>query len=366
MLLDMLYRPPDLSQDRIASLLARLDELRGRLRHGLDRPRPWIHRLRRREQALSWSSSIAVEGFTVGPERAIELATGDSAARQATANDEDEAAFRCYADAMEHVATLAVDPHFEWSLRVILDLHFEACRFDKRARPGLLRETHIGVTADGGGFAFAGPGPERVPELIEELMVDLAAYEDALPSAVAGAMAHLNLVSIHPFSDGNGRISRILQSLVLARDGLLAPEFGSIEPYLAEQTPAYYRALQTAQRGEFDPANDTTAWVEFCLVAHVAQAERRVALVEAAAQRWGRLESIVADRGLSERLAIALEQALHGRVTRSSYAAEAGVAMPTASIDLRRLVDAGLLAQEGSGRSRGYRPTEWLRQSVRG
>jgi Fic family protein len=42
-------------------------------------------------------------------------------------------------------------------------------------------------------------------------------------------MAHLHVVSVHPFRDGHGRISRIIQSLVLARDGLLTPEFSSIE-----------------------------------------------------------------------------------------------------------------------------------------
>ena len=54
---------------------------------------------------------------------------------------------------------------------------------------------------------------------------------------VRGAMAHLHAVSVHPFRDGNGRISRIAQSLVLAREGFVSPEFGSIEEYLGERTP---------------------------------------------------------------------------------------------------------------------------------
>ena len=54
-------------------------------------------------------------------------------------------------------------------------------------------------------------------------------------------MAHLNLVMIHPFEDGNGRMSRALQSLVLARDHIVAPEFASIEEYLGRNTPAYYQ-----------------------------------------------------------------------------------------------------------------------------
>jgi Fic family protein len=56
------------------------------------------------------------------------------------------------------------------------------------------------------------------------------------PVVVRAAMAHLHLVSVHPFGDGNGRIARIVQSLVLAREGLLSPEFASIEEYLGKHT----------------------------------------------------------------------------------------------------------------------------------
>lgn len=62
---------------------------------------------------------------------------------------------------------------------------------------------------------------------------------------------------------------------------------------------------------------------------------------------------------------IALEQALAGRVDRSSYAAEAGVSDPTASGDLRRLVDAGWLQQVGAGRSTGYVPSPTLEGVLR-
>ena len=89
-------------------------------------------------------------------------------------------------------------------------------------------------------------------------------------------MAHLNVVSVHPFRDGNGRVSRIVQSLVLAREGLASPEFFSIEEYLGDHTQEYYAALREAQGGSYQPERDASAWVAFCVEAHIAQARRRL------------------------------------------------------------------------------------------
>ena len=66
---------------------------------------------------------------------------------------------------------------------------------------------------------------------------------------VRGAMAHLNLTMINPFKDGNGRISRALQTLVLAREGILHPVFCSIEEWLGRVTAEYYAVLAEVGQG---------------------------------------------------------------------------------------------------------------------
>ena len=106
-------------------------------------------------------------------------------------------------------------------------------------------------------------------------------------------MAHLHVVSVHPFRDGNGRIARILQSLVLAREGLVSPEFASIEEYLGAHTPEYYAALRASQGGRYQPERDATAWVAFCIEAHLVQARQRLGQIEEAGGRWSSLESLV-------------------------------------------------------------------------
>lgn len=350
----MLYEPP--RNSRISDLDAELESLKVVLRRGLDQPRPWTLPLRRQLQASSWVSSIRIEGFELSEARADRLAGRSS---EAVAVDQNEKAFLAYARAMEHVSVLAMDPWFEWSERIILDLHFDACGFQNDRHPGLVRTGPISVTSPTGGIAYTAPEASELRQLMKEFAMSLVG--DLSGSvAVAAAMAHLNLVSIHPFEDGNGRISRIIQSLVLAREGILAPEFGSIEQYLAEHTDRYYAVLMEVQRGSFSPKNDAAPWVEFCLRAHIDQAKARISVIEFAASRWDRLERLVAERGWDERFVIALEQALSGSTDRASYVSEAGIANPTASNDLRRMLDAGMLEVTGSGRATAYRPTDWL------
>jgi Fic family protein len=182
--------------------------------------------------------------------------------------------------------------------------------------------------------------------------------------AVRGAMAHLHLVSVHPFRDGNGRLARITQSLVLAREGLLSPEFASIEEYLGRNTQDYYRVLQEVQGGSYRPSRVAKPWVEFCVEAHLAQAHRRLEQIEQAARRWAYLENLVEGRSWPDRLVIALEQALVGGTDRTRYAAEAGISHASATNDLRRLLDAGFITQSGRGRNTRYQGSRSLRDAI--
>jgi Fic family protein len=168
-------------------------------------------------------------------------------------------------------------------------------------------------------------------------------------------MAHLNLVSIHPFRDGNGRVARVVQSLVLAKEGLLGPELVSIEPYLGRHTREYYAVLEAVQGPAFDPYRDASEWVEFCIEAHVFEATERRRWLEIAYARHDFCEGVARENGYPNRFVIALDQALLGMpVTNADYRREADVASPTAVQDLQRLRRDGWLDQEGGGRSIRY------------
>lgn len=317
--------------------------------------------LRREVRASSIESSTSIEGFSVSPEEALALTSG----REAAARDaENRQAVACYARAMDQVGTMGVDPAFRWLDRVILDLHFSACYFQRDKDPGLWRTGQIGVTGADGSLEFRGPDGERVVELMAEVIDWLAAGDLEVDVVVRAAMAHLHVISVHPFRDGNGRVSRIVQSLVLARAGLSSPEFFSIEEYLGAHTREYYAALREAQGGSYQPRRDASGWVAFCVEAHLVQARQRLAQIERAAARWGHLEGLVNERAWPERLTIALEQSLVGGTERGKYGREAEVSPATASADFRRLLDAGLVDQRGRGRNIGYVASKRLREEL--
>jgi Fic family protein len=281
-------------------------------------------------------------------------------------HDEDLMALSCYARAMDHVGVMSNDPTFRWVDRVVLDLHFDACHFQKDKDPGSYRRSGVEVSGPRGGPpVYVGPSHDEVPKLMREVLAWLDRGDSGAHVAVRAAMAHLHLVSVHPFRDGNGRLARILQSLVLARGGLLAPEFVSIEEYLGRNTDAYYATLRKVQGGSYRPERDAAPWVRFCVRAHLEQAAGRLQQIAEAGRRWSLLEGLVEQHNWPDRLVIALEQSLFQGVDRASYAAEADVSSPTASNDFRRLLDAGLIVQRGRGRATRYLASESLRGHLR-
>jgi Fic family protein len=317
--------------------------------------------LRREVRANSIESSTSIEGFSVSPEEARDLV---SRGVEAEDDDENRQAVACYVRAMDHVGTMAIDPTFGWLDRVILDLHFDACYFQRDKDPGLWRTGPIGVTGADGSLEYRGPDGEMVETLMAEVIDWLRGGDPGLDVVVRAAMAHLNVISVHPFRDGNGRISRIVQSLVLAREGMGSPEFFSIEEYLGAHTQDYYAALKEAQGGSYQPDRDASGWVQFCVDAHIDQATRRLAQIKQAAARWEYLEGLVEARGWPERFVVALEQSLHDSTDRTRYGEEAEVSPATASADLRRLLDAGLVSQSGRGPSSSYRASEQVRDAI--
>jgi hypothetical protein len=357
----VIYETPPL-EPRLERRLKELDELRERLGKGSSAAGRWLGTLRRQWRAASAESSIEIEGFRVPEHERLAVVSGEFIP---AAHDDDRMALSCYGRAMDHVGVMSDDPTFRWTDRGILDLHFDACYFQRDKRPGRYRTGGIEVTSPRGGApAYVGPPADDVPGLMDQVVQWLERGDVAAPVAVRAAMAHLHVVSVHPFRDGNGRISRIVQSLVLARGGLLAAEFVSIEEHLRRNTDAYYAVLGEVQGGAYQPERDASPWVRFCVEAHIEQARLRLQQLDEAARRWESLEALIVERGWPDRLAIALEQSLFHGVDRSSYMAEADIAAPTASSDLRRLLDAGLVVQLGKGRTTRYVASDDLRKTT--
>ena len=338
---------------RLLRRLEELDESRRYLaRHLGDSAQPWTGALRRLAAAEATVGSTSIEGYGASLEDTVEIIAGR---HPSSTSDETQRIIAAYAQAMDRVAVLAEDDRFAWSPQTILELHFLVCHPQPEARPGRLRDGSVIVTRGLGRDPYRPPSPSDVPALINEVATWLGSGDLARHPVVRAAMAHLNLVSIHPFRDGNGRVARIVQSLVLAKEGLLRPELVSIEAYLGRHTREYYAILEEVQGPAFDPQREASAWVEFCIEAHVFEAAERRRWLEVALARHDFCEQLAGEQGYPERLVVALDQALLGLpLTNADYRRETDVASPTAAQDLQRLRRDGWLDQEGGGRSVRY------------
>ncbi|MBL8140835.1 MAG: Fic family protein [Acidobacteria bacterium] len=346
----MVFACPPLS-DAERSVIATIDELRTNLSYAAG-SRRWTGLLRRVAFARAIQGSNSIEGYNVTVDDALAAVDGEP---PLDAVAETWAAIVGYRNAMTYVLQLADDEHFEYSASLIKALHYTMLSYDLAKRPGRWRAGAIFVRSEPSGErVYEGPDVELVPGLIDELAASLNAASD-VPALVRAAMAHLNLVMIHPYADGNGRMARCLQSLVLAREGILAPQFCSIEEYLGRNTQAYYAVLAQVGAGAWHPERDTLPWVRFCLTAHYRQAQTLLRRTREIQRLWDALEALIKERGLPERTLAALSDTAMGfRLTNSRYRALADVSPNLASRDLATLCAAGLLTARGERRGRHY------------
>lgn len=354
----MLYRTPRLTPADEAAL-ALVADLWQRLRHHVREPRRWTGLLRRVALARAIRGSNSIEGFTVSLDDAFAALDVEAPAE---ASETAWAAVTGYRDAMTYVLQLAEDEDFAYSEDLLRGLHFMMQSYDLSKRPGRYRKGDVFVVdEEHDEVVYEGPEAEVVPRLMAALVDSLR--EDRSPAIVRAAMAHLNLVMVHPFKDGNGRMARCLQALVLAREGVLAPEFCSIEEYLGRNEAAYYDILGTVGQGGWHPANDAAPWVRFCVVAHYRQALTVLRRTRSAERLWVVAEREIAKAGLPERMTEPLFFALSGRALRNAtYRQVQDVSPNLASRDLGELVRAGLLEAYGEKRGRHYEPVARLKR----
>ena len=358
----MIFEPP-ISTDGDRAVLAQIDRLRSELRFYLHEPRRWLGTLRRATFALAVQGSNSIEGYHASVEDVVSVIEDEE---PLTADEETRHAIAGYRDAMTYVLQLAGDPPtIDESL--VKSLHFMMMKYDLTKHPGQWRPGAIWVENGVGEHVYAAPDREMVEPLINELLSKVNASDDV--PMVRAALMHLNLAMIHPFSDGNGRMARCLQTLVLAGDGIIPPVFSSIEAYLGRNTAEYYWVLGDVGRGEWRPDRSARPWIEFCLTAHHHQAITMLRRMREMEALWDGCEQLVAKKRLPVRGVGALVDASRGlRLHRSLYiklvqsSVGESVTEASATRDLRAFSEAGLIEPHGEKRGRWYGTSPQLRQ----
>jgi Fic family protein len=342
-----------------------INEAREQMRNRIAEPRLWSGGLRRMAEARAVQASNSIEGYNATLDDVLAVQDEDE---PMDADLETRFALAGYQEAMTYVLQATQDDDVVVDEGLLRALHFMMIKQNLSKNPGRWRPGAIHIErSDTHEIVYEAPDHDLIPTLIAAMLQELE--RDATPVIVKAAMAHLNLVMIHPFSDGNGRMARCLQTLVLARERVTAPVFASIEEYLGQNTQAYYEVLAEVGQGAWHPENDARPWVRFCLTAHYRQARTFIRRIEAFEQMWQVASRIAAERKLPERTIGPIAEAAYGlRVKRASYLRNVEitwgepVAALTASRDLRALVTAGLFTPIGDTRGRYYVATEPLRQ----
>lgn len=354
----MLFKTPALTGEDL-EVVAKIDDLRTNLRYAVAQsPRRWTGSLRRVMFARAIQGSNTIEGYNVTLADAMAMAEGEE---PLDAAEETRQAIAGYRDAMTYVLQLANDPHFTHSQGLINSLHFMMLKYDMTKGPGLFRPGPIYVHNEASGqVVYEGPPSDEVPGLVDELVADLREFT-TVPALVRAAMAHLNLAMIHPYRDGNGRMARILQSLVLSQEGILQTEFASVEEYLGRNTQAYYDVLAEVGRGTWQPWNDAAPWIRFSLTAHFRQARTLMRRARQAERLWSVLTDEATRHHLPDRTVLALFDASQRfRVRNSQYHENAEISEHAGGRDLKRLVELELLEPKGEKRGRFYVATPAL------
>lgn len=358
--MNALFQPPEMGLDDLA-VVDEIHTIRERLASVLRAPRRWSGGLRRTAQARAIQGSNSIEGYTVSEQDAAAAVEDEP---PLTADERTWAEILGYRRVLTYVVNVAVEPGFSIDESAIRSMHFMLLEHELAKSPGRYRTGPIYVHDDNSGRnVYEGPEADAVPQLMRVLVDTLADHSGE--AMVRAAMAHLNLVMVHPFRDGNGRMARALQTMVLAQDQVLEPTFSSIEEWLGHNTNDYYAVLAATGGGSWHPERDARLWVQFNLRAHHMQAQTLQRRFMEAERQWALIDSLVTDHGLPDRASEALFDALLGlRVTRPAYVKRTEVEDRTASRDLGRLVELDLLQPHGQTRARYYTAGEPLREQI--
>lgn len=334
------------------AVISRIEDVRRALSYATQ-SRRWTGTLARMSFARGIQGSNSIEGYNVTIDDALAAAENE---QPLDAQGETWAALMGYRNALTYVLQLSDDPHFVYSCGLIKSLHYMMVQHDLSRHPGKWRPGPIFVRNDDtGARVYEGPDAELVNGLMHELVESLNHPPAGTHALVLSAMSHLNLVMIHPFSDGNGRMGRALQTLVLARGGILGREFCSIEEYLGRNRQAYYDVLAHVGAGSWHPERDARPWVRFCLTAHFRQASTLMRRARLMHRLWDAIDFEIKRKGLPERTTVVLAEAALGLKARNAtYRKAAEISENLASRDLKLLTDAGLLVATGERRGRYY------------
>lgn len=330
-------------------LIAEIDEFKGSWKAMTTLAPERLAILKRVATIESIGSSTRIEGAKLS-DREVEALLGRLGQTHFVSRDEEEVAG--YAEVMDmvfenHAAIPLTENHIK-QLHATLLRHSSK---DERHRGEYKKlPNHVeafGPAGESLGVVFATASPFETPLKMQELVVwtrEALADASLHPLLVVGVFI-VAFLAIHPFQDGNGRLSRVLTTLLLLHSGYTYTPFSSLESIVEENKDGYYLALRRTQGTLESDAPDWEPWLLFFLRALREQKNRLAAKLA----RDARLEGLHPDA-----LAMLEYVRAEGRITTGQAEKLTNAPRPTVKTRLAELVKRGLLVRHGQGRGAWY------------
>ena len=334
----------------ILALIARIDEFKGAWRALGTLAPERLSALRRVATIESIGSSTRIEGSKLS-DREVERLLANLEIKRFDTRDEQEVAG--YAKVMEVVFSAWQDiPFTENYIKQLHQILLQHSDKDHWHRGQYKTNTNSVAAFDEHGeqigivFQTASPfdTPRRMTELIA--WVDAQRESRLLHPLLIAAIFVVVFLEIHPFQDGNGRISRALTTLLLLQAGYAYVPYSSLESVIEFNNEAYYLALRQTQGTIRADAPNWQPWLAFFLRSLAEQVRRLEKKVER--------EKLVLASLPELSLQIVEFAREHGRVTIGDVIRLTGASRNTLKAHFRKLVERGHLGQQGSGRGVWY------------
>ena len=343
--IDTLYISPE-----ILRLIARIDEFKGAWRALGSLAPDRLTALRRVATIESIGSSTRIEGSKL-TDREVEKLLSNLAIQTFETRDEQEVAG--YAELMDLVFSSWRDiPFNENHLKQLHQILLHHSQKDARHRGQYKTHSNsvaaFDETGQQIGIVFETASPFDTPHLMAELVAWVNDERDKaqMHPLLIVAIFVVVFLEIHPFQDGNGRLSRVLTTLLLIQAGYAYVPYSSLESVIELNKGAYYLALRQTQGSIRTDAPNWQPWLVFFLRSLAEQVRRLEKKVER--------EKIVLAALPDLSLQIVEFAREHGRVTIGDAIKLTGVSRNTLKQHFRNLVEQGHLNQQGGGRGVWY------------
>lgn len=328
----------------IVTMLSQIHEFKGEQNLFIEAQSDTLTQLVEIAKIQSTEASNKIEGIFTSDERLKKLVTNKTTPR--SRNEQEIAGYRDVLSTIhDSYEFIPVRPS------IILQLHRDLYKFSGKSIGGTYKNSDNVIAeedAEGNRFVRFQPVPAwETPSAIEEICIafDNAINRDDVDPLIIIPMFILDFLCIHPFNDGNGRMSRLLTLLLLYRAGYIVGKYISIEKVIETSKDTYYEALQSSSQGWHEEENDYSHFVRYML-----------GVVLSAYREFSSRVRVLTTSGMSkpDRIREIIKDTL-GKITKTEILQKCpDISQVTVQRTLNELVKSGDILKIGGGRYTSY------------